>query len=934
MKRFASLMLALILLLGAVPHALADEPHTHVWKEVSRVNPTCINSGYVTYVCSCGARKSENLLKLGHDWATKVYTGYADCEHYGKFYWVCSRCGAHSDTGNDKPLGHDWDDGTVTKAPTETEEGEITYTCRRDPSHTMTEAIPATGSSDKKPALKLQWQDADPTQPLDPGDECAVPLWVSNAGNVTLDLVYYAEFADGTKDSRGKASVGEFADFVPGKDAHPGFGYGAVSGHVTPGTETEELLGTVSVTVWVAGCDPETGKELCVSKTLTRSWDVARESGGVHPAFVAGGSWAEEAGKGKGFDGAIVEYTLSALNTGDCPLTFKPNVGGDAIYVNGPSGPLPVSSLVTLEPGQSFEYGVLGKVKQDPHVKNMQFYAGRTLRAEYTDNSGEKQDDIAQYVEITFPLTSPDTVPHPALSVSASWADDAGEGKRYASAMVEYVITETNTGDCPVYNWTSNSETVIVGPGGPVPTFSEYVLLPGESAELTVHDIVGNKNAESGIFESFWMTQAEYTDTDGERKPFTSNMAQISFPLTAPEDPVPNEDDLKFHLEITWDGKEGKGKRYEGAVLMTRFRCTNLSDITLFWYCYSGKNLSNAVGPSGALAPGSTAELLPGEFVTFDYSFTVSPEQAEAGLFSGVFGESAYYYGDDDGSINYVISNPAYVNIPLTGLNGEGPENDHCNLTLNSLGGARADYTLYTCGEHISAAKEAEKLCLSGDHAGAALLWRAELEAQYALLEEAEPEGIRETITAAKEALFEYADSVSRLFGDEKAADMLRLRCAELCCVMRTAPDALPSSLTGIYEITGASESFDACGVSIGPLSGSESIVTEYYSGIARKAFTETGYFYENLPAAQAETFFLRGTAVWSGALDETVRTVYRSAGADIRPLIAAWHMALTYLCEADEKLYTMFYPSDPAPVKEHIMDLYREAALLIGGTD
>ena len=149
---------------------------------------------------------------------------------------------------------------------------------------------------------------------------------------------------------------------------------------------------------------------------------------------------------------------------------------------------------------------------------------------------------------------------------------------------------------------------------------------------------------------------------------------------------------------------------------------------------------------------------------------------------------------------------------------------------------------------------------------------------------------------------------------------------------MRTAPDALPSSLTGIYEITGASESFDACGVSIGPLSGSESIVTEYYSGIARKAFTETGYFYENLPAAQAETFFLRGTAVWSGALDETVRTVYRSAGADIRPLIAAWSMALTYLCEADEKLYTMFYPSDPAPVKEHTMDLYREAALLLGG--
>ncbi|MBO7358708.1 MAG: DUF11 domain-containing protein, partial [Clostridia bacterium] len=37
--------------------------------------------------------------------------------------------------------------------PTETEEGEITYTCKRDPSHTKTEAVPATGPMN--PSLKL-----------------------------------------------------------------------------------------------------------------------------------------------------------------------------------------------------------------------------------------------------------------------------------------------------------------------------------------------------------------------------------------------------------------------------------------------------------------------------------------------------------------------------------------------------------------------------------------------------------------------------------------------------------------------------------------------------------------------------------------------------------------------------------------------------------
>ncbi len=39
-------------------------------------------------------------------------------------------------------LGHDWDDGVVTKEPTETETGIRTFTCRRDKSHTRTEVIP------------------------------------------------------------------------------------------------------------------------------------------------------------------------------------------------------------------------------------------------------------------------------------------------------------------------------------------------------------------------------------------------------------------------------------------------------------------------------------------------------------------------------------------------------------------------------------------------------------------------------------------------------------------------------------------------------------------------------------------------------------------------------------------------------------------------
>ena len=72
-------------------------------------------------------------------------------EHY-----VCSEChkcfydaAGTQDAGSShealilKATGHKWEEkGTVTKQPTETEEGEMTYHCVNDPSHTKTEPIP------------------------------------------------------------------------------------------------------------------------------------------------------------------------------------------------------------------------------------------------------------------------------------------------------------------------------------------------------------------------------------------------------------------------------------------------------------------------------------------------------------------------------------------------------------------------------------------------------------------------------------------------------------------------------------------------------------------------------------------------------------------------------------------------------------------------
>ena len=49
---------------------------------------------------------------------------------------------------------HDWDNGTVTTPPTCTQEGVRTYTCKLNPQHTYTEAIPAKGHRISEPVIE------------------------------------------------------------------------------------------------------------------------------------------------------------------------------------------------------------------------------------------------------------------------------------------------------------------------------------------------------------------------------------------------------------------------------------------------------------------------------------------------------------------------------------------------------------------------------------------------------------------------------------------------------------------------------------------------------------------------------------------------------------------------------------------------------------
>ncbi len=97
----------------------------HVWNEgVVTKEPTEAEEGVKTYTCTtCGKTKTATIGRLDHEHTFNMEAWTFDDENH----WHPATCG-HTDEKKD--LGaHVWNEGVVTKEPTEAEEGVKTYTC-------------------------------------------------------------------------------------------------------------------------------------------------------------------------------------------------------------------------------------------------------------------------------------------------------------------------------------------------------------------------------------------------------------------------------------------------------------------------------------------------------------------------------------------------------------------------------------------------------------------------------------------------------------------------------------------------------------------------------------------------------------------------------------------------------------------------------------
>ena len=103
--------------------------------------PTCTEQGYTTHTCVCGdSYKDTYTAALGHDYYAAAGSD-ATCTAAAWTEYNCSRCGDHYRVEGAPALGHAWNDGEITTPATEEQPGVKTYTCTRC-SATRTEELP------------------------------------------------------------------------------------------------------------------------------------------------------------------------------------------------------------------------------------------------------------------------------------------------------------------------------------------------------------------------------------------------------------------------------------------------------------------------------------------------------------------------------------------------------------------------------------------------------------------------------------------------------------------------------------------------------------------------------------------------------------------------------------------------------------------------
>ena len=484
MKRVLTGFFAVLLIVVLFPaEAKADPPPSgcpndpngrHSWVFKGALPAECEVQARRIWKCeNCGQEYTEYTGNpMGHRWSELDLEGEPTCTDSAYETRVCSWCGKVEER-RVPALGHAWDSGRVTKAATCSKEGEKIVTCRRCGAK-KTETIPKT----RHTPVTLRGRAATCTQTgLTEGRKCSV------CGVV-----------------------------IKRQETIPALGHKWDEGLVTRvPTDTED--GEMTYT-----CDR-------CGVVKTEKIPAGTPAPSIHQTVII----AEDAGKGKAVNNALVYFDRVITNTGNCPLTVSYG------YEHITSSVLPDGTVlgavnwidVPLQPGESLTLNCADMVfETEPGVFELEF-SSWSCRGCYIKEDGTEEYVWGNTVTIDVLLTPPEN-PSAMLSWPESdrWENHAGEGKLLAGASVQSELILVNDGDRPFTVKLDETSSISGISGG------SHTLNPGETVYIIQQNAVLPEMIETGIFEKQYSFTCFYKADDGVDGSFETNIVTVSIPLT------------------------------------------------------------------------------------------------------------------------------------------------------------------------------------------------------------------------------------------------------------------------------------------------------------------------------------------------------------------------------------------------------------------
>ena len=885
---------------------------------------------------------------------------------------------------------------------------------------------------EKKPELTLIWEYDSPDKDVcEPDDKVFSKYSIVNTGNVPLKVVAH-RIPDGVTDLADDRGI-----YDPGKKKEGSWCWKKAQLGIIPGTETEDLLGTVTIHYYFTGLDPNTGEELCRTQTITRTWKVGKpgftpwpipEESDIHAELkLYAGSSSIDVELGQ-----LYAVLLEIQNTG------KVTIPADGITIYDPNDGRTFSAFYyDFIPGYSSTPNAWIHAVTEEDVKNGYIYYA-PVQLTWTDpDSGNPRTTYTN--ALTLNVSS-----RTGLLLTKDIGQGPENGSYYREGeTIPWTLTVMNNSEEPVRNVTVTDQGVTVG------TFTE--IAAGETVTCSVPPyVVTEYDAFAGKVSNYatatgedlqgtvhtWNSNTVTAPTNQFADPLPPEGGKVGDPKEDPGDPMGAIYGLHVGTAVRKeeDGGPMNGSYYElDEEIHFTITVKNTGETTL-------ENVGVTDSLNGFAPIGTAAGIAPGAEVPFTFTHQVTQTDIDAGW---VTNSATVTYTFDGGKPGTPVqSNPVSVKagdsngldtgsggghftpipsatpsgdplepvtlpdgtplttpdgkpiiappgtVPVIGPDGTpvtapggvytGPDGKpvsipagtpvlmlpdgsycvigsdgrailtdangnpildgngfiiflgwsiepvSCELRLDGLGENEAHYTLHACADHTEAAFNAEEAGKAGDWAGAAQIWRDEVEEMYGLFFEAADDEGKAALVQERAAFFAYTDAWQALAGDEAAAELLRLKTAKMCCVIHTLQDGLPDSIVEAIEIRNG-ETYEETIRKIGALNGSDSPVTETYAGAAARTLKDIRTMLDGEKSYNYGHVFEYGQRSWQIALDNTVNTVYKAADKDTRKLIIAWRTALDTLYKAEKPLLEMLYLDNDTTVWEELMNLYKD---------